>query len=238
MLKDRRVSEVDRIRRAYQHYEVSRRSLWAAANQGNRMILAERQSATGRLLRDAGLLPLIGRRILDVGCGTGGNLSSLETLGATRDDLFGVDLLPERVAAGRSLYPGINLICSNAEELPFPNGHFALILVGMLFSSILDPVMASNVAREIDRVLQYSGVVIWYDFRYNSPWNREVRGVPESRIRALFPSFDVQLQTLTLLPPVARRLGKLTTLVYPLVSQIQPLRTHYLGLFRKSSVSR
>jgi hypothetical protein len=93
--------------------------------------------------------------------------------------------------------------------------------------------MASNVAREIDRVLAHGGAIVWYDFRYNNPWNPHVRGMRRQNIQSLFPGYTLHLKTLTLLPPLARRLGHLTSSLYPLLSSLPFLRTHYLGLLIK-----
>jgi hypothetical protein len=102
--------------------------------------------------------------------------------------------------------------------------------------------MAHNVAKEVCRVLKDpdlesrkpGGVVLWYDFRYNNPWNPHTRRMTRQYIRQFFPDFKLRLRAITLLPPVARRLGDLTPLLYPLLAFVPFLRTHYLGLLVKS----
>ena len=94
--------------------------------------------------------------------------------------------------------------------------------------------MAYNVAGEVHRVLKSGGAVVWYDFRYKNPWNPHTRPMPKQRIRQFFPDFEIHLHTVTLLPPLARRLGRLTPVLYPQLSAIPPLRTHHLGLLVKS----
>jgi ubiquinone/menaquinone biosynthesis C-methylase UbiE len=184
-------------------------------------------------MEGAGLLPLAGRRVLDVGSGSGGELAWLLELGARPADLVGVDLLSERVAAARRAYPEIDFRQANAERLEFGDGEFTLVLAITLFSSILDRGMASNVAAEIVRVLAPGGALLWYDVRYDSVSNRNVRAVTVARVRELFPSLQGELRTLTLLPPLARRLGPLTEGAYPLLSGFPPLRSHLVGLLRK-----
>jgi hypothetical protein len=93
--------------------------------------------------------------------------------------------------------------------------------------------MAHNVAREACRVLKPGGAVLWYDFRYNNPWNPHVRGITRQQIHQLFPGLEMDLRTITLLPPLARHLGRMTPILYPLLAAIPPLRTHYLGLLIK-----
>jgi ubiquinone/menaquinone biosynthesis C-methylase UbiE len=227
--------EVERLRRVYQKYAALGwgQTKWSTANQGNQALRSERQHSVFNLLKNAGLIPLGKRRILDVGCGVGEELAGLLDWGAAPEQLFGVDLIPERIEAARQNYPGVSFQTSNAESIPFPNASFELILVYTVFSSILDPHMARNVAAEIHRVLTSKGVVVWYDFRMNNPFNRQVRGLARKQIQRLFPAFRLTLKTVTLLPPLARRLGRFTRLLYGPLSLFPFLRTHYLGLLAK-----
>jgi hypothetical protein len=112
------------------------------------------------------------------------------------------------------------------------------VLVFTVFSSILDIAMAKSVAQNIGRVLTSRGVVVWYDMRYPNPWNPAIRAMTKSRIRELFPSFELQLEASSLLPPLAYRLGQLTDRAYPLLAAIPFLRSHYVGLLRPSRDSR
>ena len=227
--------EVRRLEQVYRGYRASPafRVRWDDRNPGNAAIRREREGTAERLLTDHCFVPLEGRTALEVGCGSGQTLARFTNLGARPGDLFGVDLLPDRVNEARERYPEINFHCANAEALDFPGRHFDLVILSTVFSSILDNGMASNVAHEVRRVLKPGGAVLWYDFRYNNPRNPNVRGMTLSRIKYLFPDLTADLRPVTVLPPLARRLGPLTPLLYPLLSRIPPLRTHYLGLLVK-----
>lgn len=226
--------EVERIIRAYQAYEDEIvQTRWAVNNPGNQFILQERQHAMMAMLKGRGFWPLNELRILDVGCGRGDVLASLLKWGAQPEKLFGVDLLSDRIKEAKRRYPNLNFICANAEHLEFPDGHFDLVLLFTVFSSILDDRMAHNVAREVTRVLRPGGAVLWYDFRYKNPHNPNVRAMTKRHIRQFFPDFEMELRTVTLLPPLARRLGRLTSLLYPLLASIPFLRTHYMALLIK-----
>ena len=227
--------EVRRLEHVYRGYRASQaiQAQWNDNNPGNAAIRRERNAAVEGLLKSHGLAALEGLRALEVGCGSGQTLASFSDLGARPEDLYGVDLLPERIEEARVRYPDCHFLCANAENLDFPDEHFDLAICSTVFSSILDEAMAANVAREIYRVLKLGGTVLWYDFRYNNPRNPNVRGMTLSRIRSLFPGLTADLRTITLLPPLARRLGPLTPLLYPLLSRIPPLRTHYVGLLTK-----
>ena len=45
------------------------------------------------MLRDAGVVPFEGRRLLEIGCGTGGWLAEFESWGVRRADMAGIDRL-------------------------------------------------------------------------------------------------------------------------------------------------
>lgn len=228
--------EVERIARAYRGYEESQAAeRWSLANRGNRAALDERKRVIRNRLAARGWLPLGARRVLEVGCGTGAELARLIDLGADPRRLVGVDLLEDRVEAARAAHPELDLRIANAEHLEFADGEFDLVLALTLFSSIKDAAMARNVANEIVRVLKPGGAVIWYDFRYDNPRNPNVIGMKESDVRALFPGLRFDLTTVTLLPPLARRLGLLTPALYPVLAAAPPLRTHLAGLLVKES---
>lgn len=230
--------EAQRIRDVYRAYgeQARYRQKWSSANRGNQAIIREWRTGLARLLREHGHEPLGVKRVLEVGCGGGGILAGLCELGATPENLVGVDLLPDRIAAARKQFPKMRFEQVNAEELPFADAAFDLVLVFTVFTSVLDPGMSRSIAAQVTRVLKPGGAVVWYDFRFSNPWNPHVRGMPASVIRSLFPGLRAELRSLTLLPPLARRLGPLTFLLYPLLARIPFLRTHYLGLLIKPAV--
>jgi ubiquinone/menaquinone biosynthesis C-methylase UbiE len=229
------VTEADRIAGAYRDIEAKAGSRWDLSNRGNRMVLAERRRLAAKLLEQAGWIPLAKRRVLEVGCGGGSELAWMLEVGASSSSLVGVDLLPDRIAAARVAYPQLEFHLGNAEHLDFPDGSFELVMAYTVFSSILDESMSRNVASEVTRVLHPGGGLLWYDFRYDSPANRHVRGVRARRVRELFPMLQGDLHTVTVLPPLVRRLGPLTGVVYPALARVPPMRSHLLGLLRKPS---
>jgi SAM-dependent methyltransferase len=228
-------TEVQRLTAVYRDY--SDRNLasskWSPANRGNQAIVLERDRILGQLLNNSGFRPLGDRRILDIGCGAGGVLADFQKWGARPENLVGVDLLAERIRAARERFPRISFHQANAEALPFPDGAFDLVLLFTALSSILNDEMRQNVAAEARRLLRPGGAIVWYDFRFDNPFNRNVRGIGQRGIRRLFPDFLARMRSLTLAPPLARRLGVLTQRLYPILARLPFLRTHYLGLLIK-----
>lgn len=225
-------NEVERLRQVYSEYGASdaTRSRWSAENVGNQCLLHERTDVLRCLLTDHGLLPLTEQRILDVGCGVGKVLAGLTEWGAQPKNLYGVDLLQKRIEAAQKNFPDIWFQEANAERLQFEDDSFDMILFFTVFSSILDNQMAHHVAGEALRVLKPSGAIVWYDFRYRNPGNPNTRPIRSTDIQELFPGFNLDLRAVTLLPPLARRLGRLAPYVYHELVRIPFLRTHLIGV--------
>jgi len=169
-------------------------------------------------------------RILDVGCGEGWLLDWFRDLGIPSDNLVGVDLMANRIEAARRNHPDITFLEANAEHLDFLPGSFDLVAMFTVMSSIPDPAMARNVARSVHGVLAPRGAVVWFDLRYPIPYNRHIRPMTRRRIAELFPGYRQELRRETVVPPLARRLGNLAPLGFPLLEAIPVLNTHYLGL--------
>lgn len=184
-------------------------------------------------LRRAGMLPLRGRRILDVGCGHGQWLADFESWGADRDRLAGIDLVPERAARSAARFPGADVREGDATALPWPDGSFDVVLQSMMFSSILDGDVRAAAAREMARVLRSGGVVLWYDFFVDNPRNKQVRGMRRRDIAALFGGFEADLRRVTLAPPLARAIVPRSRPLGALLEGLKLLDTHYVGTLRK-----
>ncbi len=228
-------AEVARLRAVYRGYAACGfgESKWSKTNEGNRALQREREIKTRQLLQRAGFYPLTPRRILEVGCGTGEQLGLFLRWGAQPENLFGIDLISERIRAAQREFPRIAFQIGNAESLPYADGAFDLVVAFTVFTSILDEQMAVNIAREMSRILAPGGAVLWYDLRMSNPFNRHVRGLSRKRVRRLFPGFRASLQAISLLPPLARRLGPFASRLYKPLSAVPFLRTHLLGLLTK-----
>ena len=202
------------------------------ANRGNQWRMTEHRARLQEILGKRLHKPLTECRVLDLGCGYGGLLAWFHGLGVPSDNLFGVDLLPNRIQAARDAHPQFRFTDANAEHLDFADASFDLVATFTVFSSIIDPTMARNVARSIRRVLKSDGAVIWYDVRYPNPWNPHLKAMTKGRIEELFSPVAMRLESVTVLPPLGRRLGRSTDRIYPLLAGIPILRSHYIGVLR------
>jgi ubiquinone/menaquinone biosynthesis C-methylase UbiE len=224
-------SEEDRMRQVY-----ARRTLrfpadhYSYLHSWNVARFQEIERGVLRELKRHGDKPLQNRKILEVGCGEGPWLLKFLQWGAQPIDVFGLDILEERLTRARVwMPPGVTLQCGSASELGFADATFDIVCQFTMMTSILDPAIRRDVAGEMIRVLKPEGFILWYDFRVNNPRNRDVRAVGRSEIKALFPRQRLHLRTVTLLPPMARLMGASCGVLYPLAALLKPLCTHYLG---------
>lgn len=200
-------------------------------------MLQEVERTPLELLSKNGVDSLKTTTILDVGCGLGYWIQEFIKLGATAENVAGIDLLDWRVEAARHNCPaGVSLECGNAERLRFSDQSFDMIVQSTVFSSILDSDMKRKVASEMFRVLKYGGFIIWYDFFVSNPRNSDVKGITKNEIHQLFPGCQIELRRVTLAPPLVRLIAPYSWLLCYLLERLKVFDTHYLGIIRKASV--
>ncbi len=177
-------------------------------------------------------------RLLEIGCGGGGNLRRLIEAGLAPERLVGNELLPARVEAARASLPAATrVIAGDASAIDLPDGAFDVVFASTVFTSILDEGLRRRVAEAMWRLVRPGGAVLWYDFAFDNPRNPDVLGVDAQAIRRLFPEGRASIRRITLAPPIARlclRLpGALGLFVYRGLAAIPLLRTHLLAWIEK-----
>jgi SAM-dependent methyltransferase len=190
----------------------------------------ERQRQTLRLFAAQGWHDLAERRLVEVGCGAGGNLLEFLRLGFAPAHLSGIELLPERHAQARAVLPEtLALHLGDAVRAPIAPASVDLVVQATVFSSLLDDAFQQQLADAMWHWLRPGGAVLWYDFAVDNPRNPDVRGVPLARVRALFAQAqNVRVRRVTLAPPIARRVCRLHPGLYGVFNALPLLRTHRL----------
>lgn len=226
-------SEESRITRVYAR---RRNRLWTKlamqAQKATDLMVEERDTRRQTMLAQHGLYPLSGVEVLDVGCGAGHELEKLTELGGERTKLHGIDIMSECIAEGKARAPDLDLRHGDARKLPWPDGAFGLVMCYTVFTSILGARIRGDVAQEMVRVLAPNGFILWYDFRYNNPFNPDVRKVTRGDLATLFPDAVMYLEQVTLAPPIARVLAPLLPRLAACAQDSHLLSTHLLGLIQ------
>jgi SAM-dependent methyltransferase len=229
----RRPAEEARIREALTRRGHRAYESWT--NPAYAFIAQDRERRVLAALRRHGFADLTAARILEIGCGRGAWLQDFLRWGASPENLCGLDLLPERIAAAEKICPpGVHLRCCSALDSGFPNDSFDLVLQATVFTSVLDPALRSAIAAEMVRLVRPSGIILWYDFMVNNPANPDVRRVGKREIHRLFPGCSIDLRRATLAPPICRAVAPRSWLGCHLLGAIPLLRTHYVGVIRKA----
>jgi SAM-dependent methyltransferase len=209
--------------------------LYSWFKPGHLFFIQERERRVLRILKQERFSELESKRICEVGCGAGYWLREFIKWGAHPHNLVGVDLLPERVAEARAFCPsGVTIEVGSAAKLDFHDGSFDLVLQSTVLTSVVDPFLKRQIASEMLRVVKDDGLVLWYDYSVNNPWNPDVRGIRKGEIAQLFPGCRVELQRITLAPPLARVLAPYSWVACYLLERLRVFNTHYLGVIRKT----
>ena len=191
--------------------------------------MAERESLVRDALARRGMASLASLDILEVGCGTGGELGRLVVNGADPNRLSGIDLRDDAIAEARGRVPEAHLTVGDATRLPYPDASFDLVYQAVALSSMPSPGMRTAVAAEMVRVTRRGGVIVSYDFAWN-PANRDTVGIGSGELRRLFSGLPIEIHPVTLVPPVARWLGDRSSRALRIVARVRPLRWHRLAI--------
>ena len=226
--------EVERIKAAYERRKKKIPSQqYSLFNRANLFMVQRRDEKVLEALVKHGVTNLEGKRILDVGCGEGGELRNFIRYGARPENISGVDLLLDRIETAKKISPNIDFHCGDASRLPYENETFDIVIQFTMFTSILDRGMKKSIASEMMRVLKPDGILLWYDYYMNNPRNLDVRGIKKGEIFELFRGCHIYLKRITLAPPLARAIAPRSAILCEVLEKIPQLCTHYLGIFRK-----
>jgi SAM-dependent methyltransferase len=231
--QDRAAREAERIRNEYARRARSDEpGYYSVRRPVNQFFRAQTIRACLAALDRHGLLPLTGKRILDVGCRQGNWLLEFLYWGAEPDMLAGIDLAVPEIEEARRRLPAADLHTGDAARLPFADASFDLVTQFVVFTSVLDQEVRRQIAAEMLRVVKPGGHILSYDFTVNNPNNPNVRRLAPGELASLFPGCAVDGRRVTLAPPLARRLVPLSWPLAVALESIPVLCTHYLAVLR------
>lgn len=223
-------AEQKRIQRTYARRDAGGKPfLYSWHRQEVLLSLYRFRAVTAKLLAANGYYDLSKLEVLDIGCGIGGWLRTLMEWGATPERLHGIDLLDDRIHQAKVLAPLADFRVASGYQTPFSDSSMDLVSSHTVFSSILDPTARELLSQEMIRVLRSSGIILIYDFRLSDPRNADTIGIRKREIQRLFPFFRLQFCSLTLAPPLARKIVPVCpSLAHVLEAWFPLLRSHAL----------
>lgn len=163
--------------------------------------------------------------ILDVGCGSGGSLLNMLRLGFNSNNMFGIDILKERIDEGKLRCQNINFTHGDATYMDFHDASFDIVMESTMFVQITDTSLDSAIATEMMRVLKPGGYLILIDWRYSKPGGGYM-AFSNDRMKNLFKVGSqtklVKITSGALVPPVGRILSAYLPSLYFLVGRFFP----------------
>lgn len=226
----------DDIIRLRNEYEDRKRrfaasDVYSVFNTATLFSVQARQRVTLNILKKFGLANLFDISILEMGCGGGGVLTEYLGFAALPENLYGVDLLFDRLVHAHHILPASGLTNADGQSLPFPSNAFDLVLQSTAISSILDSELRQRICADMLRVVKPDGLILSYDFWLN-PTNPQTRGLTPSEIKSLFPNCAYQFHKITLAPPIARKLVPLSWGLGLFLEGLKIFNSHYLAAIR------
>lgn len=234
MSDDALASERERIRSEYMRRarEIGD-DRYAPWQRAEKLLRVTRSRIAAELLHKHGVFPKPEDRCLEIGFGSHGWLTELLDWGVRETALAGIDLDEPRVESTRRALPSADLRSGDATALPWAANTFRIAVTSTVFSSILDDVARTAVARELVRVLEPGGALIFYDFAYDNPKNDQVRKVDRADLTRLFPELRGSIRRVTLAPPLARLVAPLSWTLATALELVPWLRTHLIAVLVK-----
>jgi SAM-dependent methyltransferase len=216
--------ERERIGRVYAGYKDDRRRrrAWSAENAGN---IAMREEVLRTLLALAPEVLASDGLVLDAGCGTGWWLERLAGEGVAQSRMVGIDLLEQRVGAAQTRVPKARVLHGDVRDLPVAADSCSLVLLLTVLSAMGSASDVCLTLGEARRVLAPGGAIAIWEPRVWTP-NPNTRLIgPEELRKGL--GCELEMRSVTLAPPLARRIGKR---MYAPLARVPMLRTHRLVL--------
>jgi phospholipid N-methyltransferase len=220
------INEVDNIKR---RYEVRKNKSFNDNKWFVKFLQIERELRYFKIISSF-YKELDSRKIMEIGAGSGDNLIALKRFGFRWSNIYANELLDDRVSILEQNLPNSHIYKGDALELEFEE-HFDIVFQSTLFTSVLDFEFKKKLANKMMKMTKKCGLILWYDFKYNNPNNKDVKGISKTEINRLFPNAKkIKFYNTTLAPPIARRVGKL----YNIINFLFPiLRTHIVAVIYK-----
>ncbi len=224
-------SEIDKIKSRYEKRKTDSDVIAHSGNfYFNHFAQAERELEYLRILYK-NFTDFDKLKLLEIGAGGGGNIYFFQKNGFSNSNIYANELLSDRLEILSNKFSGIHILSGDAtllQEAQYPT--FDIVFQSTVFTSILDAGFKQKLAAKMWSLTKPDGMVLWYDFAFDNPSNKDVKGIKKEEIRQLFPNAKkIDFRKVTLAPPLGRRVKKL----YPFFNLFPFLRTHLIAEIKK-----
>lgn len=165
-------------------------------------------------------------KVLDVGCGVGGDAYQLLRVGYLPENITGIDVQPDRLDSAKRLYPSMRLVHADATEMGFQDGEFELVFESTMFATLPDDEVSSKIAGEMLRVCKAGGYLLLVDWWTPKHGDPSYKALTKSRLAALFKLGDearlIGVYHGALVPPVGRFLSTYFPALYFPLARLFP----------------
>lgn len=194
----------------------------------------EKERAIINWINKCNITPLEEKKLLEIGCGSGVNILTFIKLGFNPKNITANELIEQRLQKAKTnLSSDVTFLQGNALDLEIKDESFDVVFQAMVFTSIFDEDFRKQLAQKMWRWTKPGGGILWYDFIYNNPQNKDVRKVSYSEVKKLFPDAKITKWKITLAPPLSRIVTKLHPFMHDLFSIFPFFRTHLLLWIQK-----
>jgi ubiquinone/menaquinone biosynthesis C-methylase UbiE len=144
-----------------------------------------------------------------------------------------------RVEQAQRTHPTISWHVGSADELPYGDATFDLVMSSVVFSSILSEPLRQDIVDEMWRILKPEGLILFHDFTHSNPRNTAVQGVTYKRVKQLFDRSGVRFdfRRMVLAPPVSRIVAPHAYWLAYMLEQLQVFNTHIIGIISRHEVN-
>lgn len=165
-------------------------------------------------------------RVLDVGCGGGGDIYHFLRLGYDPSLITGIEIQTVRLDRAKKLYPHIRWVDGDATLMGFESGGYDLVFESTMFATLPDDAVRSAIASEMVRVCSPGGYIVLVDWRTPKLGDSNYKALTHRELRKLFflekDTTLVGIYKGALVPPVGRFLSKYAAWLYFPVVRLCP----------------
>lgn len=172
-------------------------------------------------------------KVLDIGCGDGSFIRKLIEWGFKPQNIVGIDILDYRIKQCKEkTNKNVNFYLSSLNS-KFKN--YDLVVANTVFTSILEDGSRKKFASNIYNAVKKNGWILIFDFRYNNPFNSNVRKITPKNLKSFWPQLKICYHSyLILIPFISRKISCLPHIIYDFLIFLFPfLKSHFIFFGKK-----